>query len=155
MLALFGRQCSVYAYPDICPLVLMWTFYIGSAMSALFIPLQNCQWIVSSTNPMVTGVALPTAMSCMFMFIMSIISSTILAVVDEMWSMWDPLGKAINTFSWTLGLAMEIDTMLNEFDEHDPKCFIRRQSYMGSSGKPSRDFSQRESSGSGSRPQTV
>lgn len=49
--------------------------------------------------------------------ILALICTVGMMLLDEMWSMWDPYGRGINVHSWTLGIAMEIDAMINEFNE--------------------------------------
>lgn len=56
-------------------------------------------------------------------------SAILLTLVQELRAMWDPYGRGINTYAFTLGIASEIDTMLNEFYEVDDKVIVRKQSY--------------------------
>ncbi len=36
-------------------------------------------------------------------------------IIREMWSFWNPVGRAMNSFSWTLGIAAGMDLMVNDF----------------------------------------
>ncbi|XWW97451.1 hypothetical protein V2A60_005433 [Cordyceps javanica] len=64
---------------------------------------------------------------------MSFLATTcamVMMVLAEMWSLWDPFGLGMNTFSWTLGIASEIDNMLNEFYESENKVPVREHKFM-------------------------
>ncbi|KAF7551110.1 hypothetical protein G7Z17_g5232 [Cylindrodendrum hubeiense] len=107
--------------------------------------LQNCDWIINSPRNTGGNIMIPTAMTLVAIFGISAMSATILTLLQELWNMWDPFGKGINTFAWTLGIAREIDDMLNEYDEYDENSLIRVHSYMqpgfmGSMGPVQEEF---------------
>ena len=155
MLALAGRECSVFSYTDIAPVAFLWSVDIACRMIAFATPIRNCDWIINSTHPSHGGqnIQIPTMMTLVAMVGISAICSMILTVLDEMWKMWDPFGRGTNTFSWTLGIAMEIDNMVNEFSEYDTRALLRKHAYMDPSSHPD-DMTQTGATSS-SREQTV
>lgn len=64
------------------------------------------------------------------MGVLTLVCAVIMMILAEMWAMWDPFGKGMNTFSWTLGIASEIDNMLNEFYEAQMKAPVREHRFM-------------------------
>ncbi|KAK0392002.1 hypothetical protein NLU13_1500 [Sarocladium strictum] len=123
LMALSGRQCHVSARIDAQPLALIWAFDIASLAVALILPLQIGYLFQSDGqtvhNPGDKPPVTSHASVSLCMLLSAILSAAIITLIDELNGMWDPYGRGLNTFSWTLGIAMEIDTMLNEFYESD------------------------------------
>lgn len=130
MMALAGRECSVFAYRDVAPIAFLWAVDGSMRLIALVLPAQHCDYITNSPRNTAGEMMFPTAMTLLAMVGISSISAIILVLLQELWNMWDPFGKGINTFSWTLGIAREIDDMLNEYAEYDEKYLIRVHSYI-------------------------
>lgn len=130
MMALAGRECSVFAYRDVAPIAFLWAVDGSMRLIALVLPAQHCDYIINSPRNTAGEMMFPTAMTILAMVGISAISSIILVLLQELWNMWDPFGRGINTFSWTLGIAREIDDMLNEYAEDDEKYLIRVHSYI-------------------------
>lgn len=163
MLALAGRECSIFSYTDVAPVAFLWTVDVACRLLSFGIPAQNCDWLVNSTRPprenfdAVTGkhstdIQLPMMVTMVSMAGIAVMSATILTVLNEMWKMWDPFGRGTNTYAWTLGVAMEIDNLVNEFYEYDTRGLVRMHAYMDPSSHPVDCNGQ---SIGDSRPQTV
>lgn len=120
MLALAGRECTVYAGCDVVPLCMLWTVDVCSRVVALVMPVRRCAWIDSARGSYVTWP----------MGFLALVCTVIMMILAEMWSMWDPFGQGMNPFSWTLGIASEIDNMLNEFYESENKVPVREHKFM-------------------------
>ncbi|KAK2597405.1 hypothetical protein QQS21_005953 [Conoideocrella luteorostrata] len=128
MLALAGRECFIFSYSDVAPFN---SDRLSPVGEHLF------QWPNWSTTFAIA--------------VMAIIIGCLLTILTEMWNMWDPVGRGINMYSWTLGMAREIDNLLNEFYEYDKSALIRKHAYMNPSSHPD-DMSAQTAD---SRPQTV
>lgn len=90
---------------------------------------------VNSGDPDSPDLEFPRAGALVAYIVMALISATVMTILEEMWCLWDPYGKAINTLTWTRGIASEIDHMLNEFYEYDTATLIRKHAYMGASAQ--------------------
>lgn len=130
MLALAGRECTVYAGGDVLPICMLWTVDLSCRSLALLMPLKHCGWYMGSEfhhQPFYfswRSIAL------------SLVCAITMMMLSEMWAFWDPFGKGMNVFSWSLGIASEIDNMLNEFYEQDTRVMVRKHAYM----PPSREL---------------
>ncbi|PHH70688.1 hypothetical protein CDD82_6972 [Ophiocordyceps australis] len=142
MLARAGRELSVYSYHDVIPVALLWSVTVASWFIAYYHPIHQCgSFINVSKDDAPNGVDLmpetgfyPVSLGMLgIMGVVAALSAMLLTVVDEMWKMWDPFGRGMNCFAFTLGIASEIDNMMNEFYEYDIKAFVRKHSYMDSS----------------------
>lgn len=133
MLALAGRECSLFSYSDVAPVAFMWTVDLCCRALAFGSPIQNCDWLVNATDSSDLGFQIPRLGAVLSWIAVSIVSATILTILNEMWQLWDPFGKAVNAYSWSLGIASEIDNMLNEFYEYDTNILIRKHAYMDAS----------------------
>ncbi|KAF4995644.1 hypothetical protein FDECE_12739 [Fusarium decemcellulare] len=58
-----------------------------------------------------------------------VIGATAFTILNEVTSLWDPYGRAVNMYSWTLGIAREIDCMMDEYDGTDLSTTGRRHGY--------------------------
>ena len=144
MLALAGRECSIFCYTDAVPQVFLWTIDIASRLLAFSIPGQNCGFFTAAAvshhaDAATSSASLPlTAYHCLAMVLFALISASLVAILDEMWRMWDPFGRGLNLEAWTLGIAREIDNVLNDFYDGDDGddgaagdgLLSRRHSYM-------------------------
>ena len=140
MLALAGRECSIFCYTDAVPQVFLWTIDIASRLLAFSIPGQNCGFFAATNHAAASSssASLPLkAYHCLAMVLFALISASLVAILDEMWRMWDPFGRGLNLEAWTLGIAREIDNVLNDFYEGDDDddgggdgVLSRRHSYM-------------------------
>ncbi|PHH63189.1 hypothetical protein CDD81_6240 [Ophiocordyceps australis] len=142
MLALAGRELSVFSFNDVIPVAFLWSVTVASWLIAYYHPIQRCSLMVKwaiTQGPVGVDVAhstslhLPSLQLWMPMAVVATLSAMLLTVLDEMWRMWDPFGGGMNSFAFTLGIASEIDNMMNEFYEYDIKTFVRKHSYMDSS----------------------
>ncbi|RSL67133.1 hypothetical protein CEP51_012699 [Fusarium floridanum] len=110
MMAVAGRDCGIYAYREnLNPIAFLWTTDIVTRIVCLSIPIQTCTTL---SWPMITRVVFEIVG-------ISIVTATTLTILDEMWGIWDPYAKGINAYSWTLGIAREIDSMLNDVYDSD------------------------------------
>ncbi|UPL01920.1 hypothetical protein LCI18_012854 [Fusarium solani-melongenae] len=110
LMAMIGRESSVYAYSDnVKPIAFLWTFDIVARVLCLSLPIQTCTTLAWS---MVGRAALEIAG-------ISVITATALTILNEIWGLWDPYAKGVNIYSWTLGVAREIDAMLNDVYDSD------------------------------------
>ncbi|EEU42119.1 uncharacterized protein NECHADRAFT_86045 [Fusarium vanettenii 77-13-4] len=105
-----GRESSAYAYRDhTTPTVLLWAIDIATRVLCIGLPLQTCTVLSWSMMGRVvfeiTGI--------------SLIAATALTILSEIWRLWDPYSRGINMYSWTLGVAREIDAMLNDVYDSD------------------------------------
>ncbi|KAH6889719.1 hypothetical protein B0T10DRAFT_571779 [Thelonectria olida] len=130
MLAFAGRESFINSFGDVSPTVLIWLIDVSVRIIALTLPAQNCDWIINTTQDVHGRLTVPTLMTVVAIFGLSAISATILTLLSEMWQMWDPFSCGINNHAWTLGLAREVDHMVNEFDEQDDCAKIRKHGYM-------------------------
>ncbi|GJN71111.1 hypothetical protein PLICBS_005173 [Purpureocillium lilacinum] len=136
ILAQSGRECTVFAFTDAIPLECMWFVYVAGWLIALYAPLHHCNWFVQRTPTELEATEnqpLPAVAILAVMAALSVLCSMLTTILSQMWRLWDPFGRGTNTYGWTLGIAMEIDDMLNEFDEYDAKEILRKHSYMDSS----------------------
>lgn len=152
MLALAGRECSIFSKRDVTPVAVLWTIDICCRAIAFGTPVQHCDWLVNGTSE---GFEIPSLEVLGSALVMSVLSATIMAVLSEMWTLWDPFGKGMNTFSWSLGIATEIDHMLNEFYEYDTKVLVRKHAYMDPSAQLNGMMNGGLCDCSSDRPQTV
>ncbi|KAM4064504.1 hypothetical protein HRG_005131 [Hirsutella rhossiliensis] len=130
MLSLAGRECGIFSLTDVLPVVFLHSVSVAGWLIALYSPIQRCDWIVDWAPDGSTGINLPTLNAMVPMAVLSLMSSMLTTVLAEMWMMWDPFGKGTNTYGWTLGIAMEIDNMLNDFYEYDTDALVRAHTYM-------------------------
>lgn len=129
-MALAGRQCAVSALNDVTPWAMLWTFDLTSRAVAICIPLQLGDFVRPSIA-VSEDIPLPPMFARLLrVMVVSVIGAIILTILEELWGLWDPFGKGLNTYSWTLGVAKEIDTMLNEFYESDDNVIVRKHSYF-------------------------
>ncbi|CEJ92927.1 hypothetical protein VHEMI08554 [[Torrubiella] hemipterigena] len=133
LFAMAGRDCGIYSLRDVVPITLLSVVDFCGRVVAFGVPVQNCEWIISETDAQVHNSVAPRAEIFVAWVVLSIISAAVLSILDEMWRLWDPLGKSTNVYAWSLGIASEIDHMLNEFYEQDTSTLDRRHAYMGSS----------------------
>ena len=113
----------------------MWFVYVAGWLIALYAPLHHCNWFVQRTPTELEATEnqpLPAVAILAVMAALSVLCSMLTTILSQMWRLWDPFGRGTNTYGWTLGIAMEIDDMLNEFDEYDAKEILRKHSYMDS-----------------------
>ncbi|RSL73840.1 hypothetical protein CEP54_000186 [Fusarium duplospermum] len=110
MMAAAGRDCGIPAFRDnLNPIAFLRIVDTATRIVCLSIPVQTCTTLAWS---MMTRVAFEIGG-------ISIITATALTILDEMWSLWDPYAKGINAYAWTLGIAREIDSMLNDVYDSD------------------------------------
>lgn len=127
MLALAGRETTVYTGGDVVPVCILVTVDVCCRMLALLIPIQRCSWFMADESE---GGAL--VLSWKFV-LLALVCAAVMTILEEMLTMWNPFGRAMNTFPWSLGIASEIDNMLNEFYEYDRGVMVRKHGYMQSS----------------------
>lgn len=135
MLAMAGRECSIFSKCDVTPVAVLWTVDVCCRAIAFGMPVQHCSWLLNTTSGESSGFQFPTFGVLVSALGLSVLSATIMTVLAEMWTLWDPFGTAMNTFSWSLGIATEIDHMLNEFYEYDIKVLVRKHAYMDPSAE--------------------
>ncbi|KAF4979725.1 hypothetical protein FZEAL_4120 [Fusarium zealandicum] len=105
IMAISGRECSVFAFTDAVPITFLTTIDLMARIICLSLPWQVCASF-QGVDPNRTMLEFAGT---------SIISATALTILHEIRKLWDPFSKGLNTFAWTLGIAKEIDCMLNEF----------------------------------------
>ncbi|POR31561.1 Uncharacterized protein TPAR_08246 [Tolypocladium paradoxum] len=157
MLALAGRECGIFSFLDVAPIAFLWSVHLAGWLIAVYCPVQNCDWLVAWTPEEVEDSAsleFPSLSIMMVMAVLSVLSAMLTTILSEMWKMWDPFGAGTNTHAWTLGIASEIDNMLNEFYEYDTKGLIRKHAYMDPSAYLN-DMGCGAGGSSGNRAQTV
>ncbi|KAI9155095.1 hypothetical protein HJFPF1_07663 [Paramyrothecium foliicola] len=129
MLAMAGRECTIFAGSDVAPVVLLWLLTICCWILAFLAPVAKCDMLVNATNP-----TLDHQMPGFHVFLaalpLSAVSAVLLSLLDELWRMWEPFRRGVNTFAFTLGLAKEIDNMVNQFYEDDSVVPVRRHAYI-------------------------
>ncbi|ODA79057.1 hypothetical protein RJ55_04648 [Drechmeria coniospora] len=128
MLSLAGRECTIFSHGDIAPMAFLWSVRLAGWLVALYNPVQSCQMLVNRTlaeDDSTTRLPLLNLSILFFMVVLAILSTTLTIIIREMWCMWDPFSKATNPYAWTLGIANEIDNMLNEFYEYDDSAHCR------------------------------
>lgn len=130
MLSLAGRECGIFSHTDVLPVVFLHSVSVAGWLIALYNPIQRCDWIVDWAPDDSAGVKFPSFNVLLPMATLSLTSGMLTTVLAEMWRMWDPFGKGTNTYGWTLGIAMEIDNMLNDFYEYDSNALVRAHTYM-------------------------
>ncbi|KAM0429691.1 hypothetical protein ACHAPT_006297 [Fusarium lateritium] len=108
-LGIAGRESRIYAYWDFHPGVLLWVMDITTRVLCFVLPIQTC---ITLARAMMIRTSLE-------ILGMSIIGATTITALSEMWRLWDPYDKGINSYSWTLGIAREIDAMLNDDFDSD------------------------------------
>ncbi|QUC16620.1 uncharacterized protein UV8b_00861 [Ustilaginoidea virens] len=158
MLALAGRECCIFSSSDIAPVTFLWALNVACHSVAILTPVYHCDWIVNTNRPSpINDGSLQWPESATWAAITgaAVVGATILSILNEMWNMWDPFGRGINTYSWTLGIAMEIDNMVNEFYEYDTKALIRKHAYMAPSSHPYDHVTDNVGESSNSEPRTV
>ncbi|PFH61082.1 hypothetical protein XA68_18290 [Ophiocordyceps unilateralis] len=112
-----GQACRLFAKRDVCPLIFLWSVYILGWSVAIYNPVQRSDMFAISNAD--NGL-LPSRFSCFIMIMMSGLSALLTSLLQEMLSMWDPYGKAINEHAWTMGNGMAIDYLLHDFyDERE------------------------------------
>ncbi|KJZ77230.1 hypothetical protein HIM_03551 [Hirsutella minnesotensis 3608] len=157
MMSLAGRECAIFAIIDVIPLAFLWAVYSSGLVVALYCPVKLCESI-SDWAPVVEPgqirIVYPSMYSLLAMASLSTASAVLLTCLSEMWAMWDPYGSGTNTFAWTLGIALEIDNILNEFYEYDTSNLVRVHSYMDTAGCLHRAGTD-DYDNSGNRAQTV
>ncbi|UNI17753.1 hypothetical protein JDV02_004073 [Purpureocillium takamizusanense] len=132
ILAQSGRECAVFAFTDVIPLESLCFVYMAGWLIALYVPVQHCNWFVQKP-PLeleLSSQPVPTLAMLAAMAALSTSCSMLTTILSQMWRLWDPFRKGTNTYGWTLGIATEIDDLLNEFDEYDAKELLRKHSYM-------------------------
>ena len=130
-----GRECSLNHPRDAIPCVLIWMISICVGALTIFYPVNNCDYIVNS-ELRAEGINWPTLSTMNNMFSVAVLCSAIISLLGEAWDMWDPFGRGINTYAWSLGIAMEVDMMLNDFYEFESSMLIRKHSFMDIEGPP-------------------
>lgn len=133
MLAQAGRECNIFSLQDVVPIALLYVVDFCCRVVAFGVPIQNCEWVINETDLQAHNSIVPRAGAFVAWVMLSIIGAAMLSVLEEMWHLWDPLGKSTNVYSWSLGIASEIDHMLNEFYEHDTSILVRKHAYMDAS----------------------
>ncbi|KAJ3511607.1 hypothetical protein NM208_g15411 [Fusarium decemcellulare] len=119
IMAVSGRECTVFSYPDAAPLSFLWALGLTASALCFIFPIQLCAEI-DRRHPIET--------SLKFLAIV-VISATAFTVLIEVTGLWDPYGRAVNMYSWTLGIAREIDCMMDEYDSTDFNAAGRRHGY--------------------------
>lgn len=120
-ISLGGKECTVHCYYDKVPAVFLWAVRIGVHILVLSLPIELRDWIAT---PIAweewDGFFRPPDYSKILpIIIIAIICTYGLTLLDEMWSMWDPYGPGVNVHGWTLGIAMEVDALINEAKVHE------------------------------------
>lgn len=125
-----GREAHVNTPRDVRPRVFTWTIFICVWLTILRHPIDNCHLLVNSRIASPAQPEFPTFLTLKSMVVVSAIASLLLTLLSEAWSFWDPFNKGFNTYAWSLGIAMELDALLNQFHETEPAAMIRKHSYM-------------------------
>lgn len=129
-----GREIQVGTMRDVNPTIFLYTVYIASLILVIRLPIDNCSRLINSTLIISSAQPeIPTVRTLISIFFIAVLCALIITIVKEGWDMWDPLSSGhMNTDGWTLGIAMELDALLNQFYETDPGAMIRKHSYMPS-----------------------
>ena len=150
-MALAGRQLGAMSLHDAHPHAMLWIVDLLTRLSILTLPLQlaialyppgspgaqehdgrKCTTYFIGREGSNNPGALPATLcwaSLDVVILSSVAGALGFVILHELWGCWDPFGRGLNTFEWTLRIAMEIDTMLNEFYESDENAIVRRHSY--------------------------
>jgi hypothetical protein len=89
-------------------------------------PIRYCEMLINSGEPDNMAHQIPTLMTILQWFAVAIPGPVIMMLRDEMWGIWHPYKLGINVHSWILGIAREMDLLVNDFYEYKP---IRKHSY--------------------------
>lgn len=100
-----GRECAALTGRDFYPQGLASFLYIAVHSVALVVPTWIATFLIS----------LPLWKAIVFSILAALPSAVILKTFRELQSMIDPVRHCFNTFSWTLGLAREIDGLTSEY----------------------------------------
>lgn len=132
-----GKDCNLNHPHDAVPWQLLWMITICARCLSLFYPINNCDYMVNS-EAQGRGRNWSTHSAMINMGAIALLSSAIITLLDEAWDFWDPFNRAINTYSWSLGIARELDMILNDFYEVDASMLSRKHAYMDIPG-PNRE----------------
>ncbi|RGP65772.1 hypothetical protein FSPOR_7033 [Fusarium sporotrichioides] len=104
VMAISGRECLVYSYRDAVPVAFLQVFK-SIAMGMLFaVPF----FINIDLKRMTTSEWL-----CLCLLI-GVVGTAGLTILSEIDCMWKAFNKGMNTYAWSLGIAREIDKLLEE-----------------------------------------
>lgn len=92
----------------------------------IVLPIKHCEMLINSTGPHITAHDIPTLATLLTMFCVAIPGPVMFMLTDEMWAIWNPYRLGINVHSWILGIAREMDLLVNDFYEPEP---VRPHSY--------------------------
>ncbi|CAF3449976.1 unnamed protein product [Fusarium graminearum] len=104
VMAISGRECLVYSYKDAVPIAFLRVFKGIASVMLFAVPLFiNIEW---------KGMVLSRRLClCLLIGCVGAAGLTILSEVDCMWKAFD---KGMNSYAWSLGIAREIDKLLEE-----------------------------------------
>ncbi|KAG8354704.1 hypothetical protein FVEN_g7392 [Fusarium venenatum] len=116
VMAISGRECLVYSYTDAVPRAFLWVLKIIAKVMLLAVPLFiNVDWK-----------SLAVSKRLYLCLLIGAVGASGLTILDEIDCMWKAFKKGMNTYAWSLGIAREIDELLNE-----PNDIIRMHWYNG------------------------
>jgi hypothetical protein len=129
-----GREIHVCTMRDVTPTVFLYTVYLAALALVIWLPIENCSRLINTTLVIPSAQPeIPTIRTIFVLIFAAIIFALLLTIVRQAWHMWNSLSSGVmNTDGWTLGIAMELDALLNQFYETDPAAMIRKHSYMPS-----------------------
>lgn len=91
-------------------------------------PIRNCDRFIIDSLATVPKTYVPAWETLGGIFTIALLCAFALTLVWETWYLWNALGgNCINTYAYTLQHAQEIDGMLNEFWDDEPR---RKHAYM-------------------------
>lgn len=106
MIASAAQECATCAESDVMPRCLLCIGLLCSIAIVLVIPIELCEWTEGTTS---------TAQQVLPMALITMACAASMVIIREMWTFWNPVGKAMNSHSWTLGIAAGLDLMVNDF----------------------------------------
>lgn len=127
VMAISGRECLVYSYKDAVPIAFLRVFKGIASVMLFAVPFFiDIEW---------KGMVLLKRLClCLLIGCVGAAGLTILSEVDCMWKAFD---KGMNSYAWSLGIAREIDKLLEEPEDSvlhhryggEPNTSIRKHRY--------------------------
>ncbi|KAL6920928.1 hypothetical protein FSST1_004954 [Fusarium sambucinum] len=135
VMAISGRECLVYSYTDAVPRAFLWVLKTIARVMLLTVPLFiNIDWK-----------SLAGLKRLCLCFLIGLVGASGLTILSEIDCMWKAFKRGMNTYAWSLGIAREIDELLNE-----PNDIVRMHWYNGVPNSSIREHSYNIGYGKGS-----
>lgn len=104
VMAISGRESLIYSYNDVVPIAFLRVFGAIAHGMCLFVPfIGGLKW---------KDLSLAARMP--WWLLIGFISSSGLMILDEIFRLWKAFAKGMNVYAWSLGIAREVDKLLQE-----------------------------------------